>query len=138
MKRRLVFYLFASTLALPCLLRSQLPPDSAAAHPNSPQNAERKSSTETVVAHPLDAADLDTFFDGIIPLQLERSDVAGATVLVMKDGKPLLFKGYGYADAKEKIAVDPRLQFSDWRRSQAVYLGFRDATARARQTGSGC
>jgi CubicO group peptidase (beta-lactamase class C family) len=97
----------ASTLARPCLLRSQLPPDSAAAHPNSPQNAERKSSTETIVAHPLDAADLDTFFDGIIPLQLERSDVAGATVLVMKDGKPLLFKGYWYADAKEKKAVDP-------------------------------
>jgi len=106
-KRRLVVYLFASTLARPCLLRSQLPPDSAAAHPNSPQNAERKSSSETFVAHPLDAADLDTFFDGIIPLQLERSDVAGATVLVMKDGKPLLFKGYGYADAKEKKAVDP-------------------------------
>ncbi len=59
------------------------------------------------VAHPLDAADLGAFFDGIIPLQLEHSDIAGASVLVMKDGKLLLQKGYGFADAKEQTPVDP-------------------------------
>ena len=58
-------------------------------------------------AHPLTASDLEAFFDGILPLQLERSDVAGATVLVMKDGNVLLQKGYGYADMKSKKAVDP-------------------------------
>ena len=58
-------------------------------------------------AHPLTAADLETFFDGILPLQLERSDIAGATVLVMKDGSVLLQKGYGYADVKTKKPVDP-------------------------------
>jgi CubicO group peptidase (beta-lactamase class C family) len=51
--------------------------------------------------------DLQAFFDGIIPLQMERSDVAGATVLVMKDGNVLLKKGYGYADLKKKTPVDP-------------------------------
>jgi CubicO group peptidase (beta-lactamase class C family) len=58
-------------------------------------------------AHVLDNADLEAFFDGIIPLQLERSDIAGAAVLVMKDGRTLLQKGYGYSDLKPKQPVDP-------------------------------
>jgi len=57
--------------------------------------------------HKLEQADLEAFFDGIIPLQLERSDIAGATVLVMKDGQPILQKGYGYTDLSKKTAVDP-------------------------------
>src|ERR1700674_135872 len=58
-------------------------------------------------SHPLDKADLEAFFDGIIPLQLERSDVSGATVLVMKDGQTLIQKGYGFADWEKKTPVDP-------------------------------
>ncbi len=58
-------------------------------------------------AHSLDQADLTAFFDGILPLQLERNDIAGASVLVMKDGNVLLQKGYGYADVKSKKPVDP-------------------------------
>jgi CubicO group peptidase (beta-lactamase class C family) len=60
-----------------------------------------------VPTHPLDPADLNAFFDGIVPLQLERGDIAGAAVLVMKDGNILLDKGYGYADVKRKKPVDP-------------------------------
>ncbi len=58
-------------------------------------------------AHSLETPDLEAFFDGIIPLQLERSDVAGASVLVMKDGRVLLKKGYGYSDVGKKSPVDP-------------------------------
>jgi CubicO group peptidase (beta-lactamase class C family) len=60
-----------------------------------------------VQAHSLEQADLEGFFDGILPMQLERSDIAGASVLVMQDGRVLLKKGYGYADLKTKKAVDP-------------------------------
>lgn len=58
-------------------------------------------------AHPLTQADLEAFFDAIFPLQLERSDVAGASVLVMQNGNILLQKGYGYADLKSRRPVDP-------------------------------
>jgi CubicO group peptidase (beta-lactamase class C family) len=58
-------------------------------------------------AHELNRQDLEAFFDGIIPLQLERSDVAGATVLVMRGSDVLLQKGYGFSDLKAKQAVDP-------------------------------
>ena len=81
--------------------------------PTSPVNPPPAVPTATsdakppTPAHPLEKADVEAFFDGILPLQLERSDVAGATVMVMQDGNVLLEKGYGYADAKAKKPVDP-------------------------------
>jgi CubicO group peptidase (beta-lactamase class C family) len=69
--------------------------------------ASAPASANPAGAHLLTPADLEAFFDGMLPLQLERSDVAGASVLVMKDGNVLLQKGYGYADLKWKRPVDP-------------------------------
>ena len=75
------------------------PPATPPAVASAPQNPSG--------AHPLTPDDLAAFFDGILPLQLERSDIAGASVLVIKDGNVLLQKGYGYADVKTKKPVDP-------------------------------
>jgi CubicO group peptidase (beta-lactamase class C family) len=58
-------------------------------------------------AHPLTAADVEAFFDGIVPLQLEHGDAAGATVLVMQNDQVLLKKGYGVADVRKGTPVDP-------------------------------
>jgi len=58
-------------------------------------------------AHALEAADLEAFFDGVIPLQLERADIAGASVLVMQGDKTLLQKGYGFSDVKSRKPIDP-------------------------------
>src|SRR5215472_8279694 len=60
-----------------------------------------------IAAHPLTPADLEAFFDGVVPLQLERADVAGAVVAVVKDGKVLFMKGYGYADVAARRPVSP-------------------------------
>jgi CubicO group peptidase (beta-lactamase class C family) len=65
------------------------------------------ASPARVAAHPLLKEDLEAFFDGIIPLQLERSDVAGATVLVVHGSETLLQKGYGFSDLEARKAVDP-------------------------------
>ena len=43
--------------------------------------------------HEMTAADVEAFLDGIVPLQLARNDIAGATVAVVKDGKLLFAKG---------------------------------------------
>jgi CubicO group peptidase (beta-lactamase class C family) len=61
--------------------------------------------------HELTAADVETFLDGIVPLQLDREDIAGATVAVVKDGKQLFTKGYGYADVKHKQPVTAETLF---------------------------
>ena len=57
--------------------------------------------------HELTKADVETFLDGIVPMQLGRNDIAGATVAVVKDGKLLFARGYGYADVKDKKRVSP-------------------------------
>ncbi len=55
--------------------------------------------------------DLEAFFDGFMPIQLQRDDVAGAVVIVVKDGKVLFAKGYGYSDVKNRkpVTVDATL-----------------------------
>jgi len=86
----------------------------AAARPDTSKEASLTKSPEvaktpatSAIAHPLEKADVEAFFDGILPLQMERGDIAGASVLVMKDGDLLLQKGYGYADVKTIKPVDP-------------------------------
>ena len=53
-------------------------------------------------------ADLETWLDGLIPYALQTGDVAGAVVVVVKDGQVLLQKGYGYADVQAGKPVDPQ------------------------------
>ncbi|HEY8224946.1 MAG TPA: serine hydrolase domain-containing protein [Pyrinomonadaceae bacterium] len=55
--------------------------------------------------HELTATDVEAFLDGLVPLQLKSDDLAGATVAVVKDGKVLFARGYGYADVKQKKPV---------------------------------
>ena len=57
--------------------------------------------------HELTADDLSAYLDGILPLQLKQEDIAGAVVLVIKDGKVLFQKGYGYADVEKKTPMTP-------------------------------
>jgi CubicO group peptidase (beta-lactamase class C family) len=52
-------------------------------------------------------AELEAFVDGIMAVHLRDRNIAGATVSVVKDGKIFLAKGYGYADVKKKIPVNP-------------------------------
>src|SRR5258706_6296414 len=72
-----------------------------------PTGEKPSSTTPPTTSHALEREDLEAFLDGIIPLQLERSDIAGATILVMKGGKDLLRKGYGFSDVSKKKPVDP-------------------------------
>jgi CubicO group peptidase (beta-lactamase class C family) len=90
-------------------VRAQTPQPPAPVTPPAPQAHSEEKTPLTIPAatHALEPADLQPFFDGIISMQLERSDIAGASVLVMKDGNVLLQKGYGYADEKKKTPVDP-------------------------------
>jgi CubicO group peptidase (beta-lactamase class C family) len=53
----------------------------------------------------LTANDAEAFLDGVVPLQLAREDIAGATIAIVKDGKVLFEKGYGYADVENKKPV---------------------------------
>ena len=94
-------------LILPVLGQSPIAKAPSAPNQIAQPQAINPGTSAPTPAHSLDAEDLTAFFDGVLPLQLERNDIAGASVLVMKDGNTLLQKGYGYADVKSKKPVDP-------------------------------
>src|SRR3990172_4655164 len=56
---------------------------------------------------PTDPAELEAFLDELLGRQMEERHIAGAAVSVVKDGKLFFAKGYGYADLKDGIPVDP-------------------------------
>ena len=58
-------------------------------------------------AHPLERTDLETWLDGMVPYALKAGDMAGAVIVVVKDGSVLLEKGYGYADVDKQLRMDP-------------------------------
>jgi len=61
-----------------------------------------------VVPRPvLTKGDLQAWLDGFFPFALQRNDIAGAVVLVIRDGKILLERGYGYADLSARKPMDP-------------------------------
>lgn len=49
-------------------------------------------------SHAMTAEDIGAFLDGMVPQQLALENIAGAVVIVVKDGTVLFQKGYGYAD----------------------------------------
>lgn len=57
------------------------------------------------VKHALTPTDVEAFLDGLVPLQIESEDIAGATISIVKDGKLLFAKGYGFADMKTRKPV---------------------------------
>lgn len=66
------------------------------------QDADRSASVESLTRD-----DVEAWLDGFLPYALEQAQVAGAVIVVVKDGEPLLEKGYGYADVAERQPVDP-------------------------------
>jgi CubicO group peptidase (beta-lactamase class C family) len=61
------------------------------------------------MAAPLTAADVNAWLDGYMPYALKSGDIAGAVVVVVKDGQVLTERGYGYSDVEKRMPVDPAL-----------------------------
>jgi CubicO group peptidase (beta-lactamase class C family) len=57
----------------------------------------------------LTGADVAAWLDGLMPYALQSGDIAGAVVVVVKDGQVIFKRGYGYADVKRRLPVNPDL-----------------------------
>lgn len=75
-------------------------PAASGATPSPTQPAPDGASTLT-------KADVDSWLDGLMPYGLATGDIAGAVVIVVKDGKVLTQRGFGYADMKTRAPIDP-------------------------------
>ena len=71
------------------------------------QNAQHETRQIPTGTHELTQSDLEAFLDGLLPLQIEREDIAGVVVSVVKDGKPFFAKGYGYSNVEKRTPVSP-------------------------------
>lgn len=58
-------------------------------------------------ATPLTATDAEAWLDGLMHTALRNARVPGAVVVIVKDGQPLVQKGYGFADWDRQLPVDP-------------------------------
>jgi CubicO group peptidase (beta-lactamase class C family) len=71
--------------------------------------ADESTPAGAPAAAALTAPDVNAWLDGYLPYALKTGDIAGAVVVVVKDGEILSERGYGYADVAERKPVDPRL-----------------------------
>jgi len=71
------------------------------------------ASAQTGATNPnavaLTADDVNAWLDGYLPYAMHTGDIAGAVVAVVKDGKILTERGYGYSDVAKRTPVDPIL-----------------------------
>src|SRR5579864_4272816 len=100
--RSLTLLLIAVALTLSS--SAQKPHTPAKALPEVPLSAPSFTPAST---HDLTLDDLGAFLDGLVPAYLQKQDIAGATISVVKDGKVLFAKGYGFADIEKRKPVSP-------------------------------
>jgi CubicO group peptidase (beta-lactamase class C family) len=79
------------------------------AAPLVPQPAPAAPIAASGAPHDLNATDVNAWLDGYMPYALHNGDIAGAVVTVVKDGRIIAGKGYGYADVAKRTPVDPAL-----------------------------
>ena len=65
------------------------------------------SSTSPQPTHQMTRGDVEAFLDGMVPTLLQREDIAGAIIVIVKNGDVIFSKGYGYADVKGRVPVSP-------------------------------
>ena len=104
---RVVFTLGVAALSLMLSALGAGQPAKPRASSTNASLAEAKNNGGAGATHEMTAADVEAFLDGLMPLAIERDDIAGAVVAVVKDGKVLFAKGYGYADLAKKKPVSP-------------------------------
>lgn len=108
---------FLASLFATCtagMAMAQMPPanpatasSTVASTPVPPTVAAGSVSTTSDQPHALTSEDLSTFFDGLVPFALQRGDVAGGVITVVKDGKVVFAKGYGYDNLKKRTVPSP-------------------------------
>ncbi|MCT4593323.1 MAG: beta-lactamase family protein [Anaeromicrobium sp.] len=76
-------------------------------------NAINYAYAEEVIAqtHKLSKGDIKEFVENTVPKQLEKYNIPGASVSVVKDGQVLFTKAYGYRNISEGLKADSNTMF---------------------------
>ncbi|GGD49164.1 serine hydrolase domain-containing protein [Pseudoxanthomonas indica] len=93
--------LASATLAMPAFA-AESPP----AQPSAPVDVAVDAAAPADPADRLTRQEVDVWLDGYLPYAIKSADIAGAVVVVVKDGQVLTQRGYGYADVAKRTPVD--------------------------------
>src|SRR5258707_15078232 len=88
---------------LPAQTVKETTPPKSAKTPAPPES--KLAPAGTTDKHELTGTDIEAFLDGVMPSQLQRENIAGATIAVVKDGKLIFAKGYGFSDVEKRTPV---------------------------------
>ncbi|MEH6791420.1 serine hydrolase domain-containing protein [Parasphingorhabdus sp.] len=104
MGKKLLFALLSVTLAAAVLAspRNSVFPPTASTATDAPDPEKPATSPQA-----LTASDVDAWLSGFMMTTLRQGKIAGAEVVIVKDGQVLLKRGYGYADVEAKTPMDP-------------------------------
>jgi CubicO group peptidase (beta-lactamase class C family) len=105
MKLRSIVAALTAALVFGTSTNAQVP--AAAAPANAPAVASAATPVAATATPAVTKADVDAWLDGYLPYAIATADIAGAVVVVVKDGQVLTEKSYGYADVKSKRRIDP-------------------------------
>ena len=97
----------AAVLALPAAFAQQssslLPPAAT-----KEQQAAIPAVAQPPASPQLTRQDVEAWLDGYMPYAIKTGDIAGAVVVIVKDGQILSERGYGYSDVAKRTPVDPQ------------------------------
>lgn len=108
---RLLAPLTTASLVLLSTVSGQVPsiaPPQVVPQAGAPETPAQTPQVPAAGAHSLTKEDAEAWLDGFMPSALQRGDIAGGVVVMVKDGQTLLAKGYGFADAAARKPVDPQ------------------------------
>jgi CubicO group peptidase (beta-lactamase class C family) len=72
----------------------------------APSSSQSAPASATSIAR-IDSAELARFVDTLIAAQMAKENIPGAVFLLVKDGKVLYQRGYGFANVARRQPVDP-------------------------------
>ncbi|HKR33392.1 MAG TPA: serine hydrolase domain-containing protein [Steroidobacteraceae bacterium] len=98
----------ATTLAIACCTLPLLAHSEDGGGTNSLAYKANEQAARPLAPHgPTTVEEMEAFVDGFMDAQMKAGPVAGATVIVVKDGQVFFQKGYGYEDVDKQVPVDP-------------------------------
>ncbi len=98
----------ATTLAIACCMAPLLAHgENGGATQSLAYQANAQAPRPLAPRGPTTAEDMEAFVDGFMNAQMKAGPVAGAVVIVVKDGQVFWQKGYGYEDVDKQTPVDP-------------------------------
>ena len=101
-QKAIVLTMTSAALMAPSAGGSAVPPQD-----RTPLRGDTAASVSPDQPGPTNRHEVAAFLDGLVPREMETQHIAGAAVSIIKDGRLLFTKGYGYADLHNHISVDP-------------------------------